>query len=65
MNEFFVLTHEYSDRSAVSVCGLTQDANMVQTWLMGSDENKAYKVPLNDVAHWMNGWPKIDTGEKK
>jgi hypothetical protein len=59
MNEVYVLTHEYSDKSSFSICGVTEDVNIARTWIQGGPENHIYKIPLNQILPThprSNGW---------
>lgn len=61
MTEVFVLTHEYSDRSSFTICGVTESRLVAHTWINGSYDTHAYKVPIDQImkAHpGSDGWPR-------
>jgi hypothetical protein len=62
----YVLIHEYSDRSAFKVCGVTEDRNMAKAWFhagtaMHSRETNVYEVPTVNVFD-TDGYKKWDVG---
>jgi hypothetical protein len=53
----YVLTHEYSDRSAFSICGVTENREIAEAWAHGNDENNIYPVPsMDETKNWMTGF---------
>lgn len=57
---WYVLTHEYSDKSAFHVCGLTDIPAVVDAWLSaGGGECHAYKVTPNIIASTREGFATI------
>jgi hypothetical protein len=53
----FVLTHEYSDRSAFSICGITDNHSIATTWFNANDENNVYEIPQQvPPTNWMDGY---------
>lgn len=52
----FVLTHEYSDKSGFTICGVTATYAVAAAWYNANDENNVYAVTLEENAvHWMKG----------
>jgi hypothetical protein len=65
----YVLTHEYPDRSAFSVCGATKVRQVAEAWYNSSDETNIY--PLDDehsAVRWMEGikgWRQLERQKEK
>ncbi len=60
--EVFVLTYEYSDKSAFYISGVTQNPLVMLAWIQGGDNTRAYKIPLDDIMPGhprSNGWPEF------
>lgn len=57
MQEVYVLTHEYSDRSRFQICGVTQSELVVQAWTGAGDNTYAYKITVDQImaAHPSSG----------
>lgn len=51
----YVLTHEYSDRSGFSICGITADYDVAIAWYRANDEANVYQIDYGQVNHWMSG----------
>ena len=66
----YVLTHEYFDRSAFTVCGVTEKHTFALAWSNANDENNVYAIEeLDKTRNWMQGfdsWKQSNksTGEK-
>jgi hypothetical protein len=44
---FYVLTHEYGDRSGFRIVGITPDVQAAHLWYVAADENHVYRVTPN------------------
>ena len=45
----FVLTQEYSDRSAFNICGVTQNMTVALAWVQSGDENHVYELAIDVI----------------
>ena len=53
----YVLTHEYSDKSGFSICGITENPKFAAAWADANDENNVYPIEeLDQTMHWMKGF---------
>jgi hypothetical protein len=58
---WYVLTHEYSDKSGFHVCGLTESPAVVDAWMSaGKGECKAYKVVPDVIAKAHEGYKELE-----
>jgi hypothetical protein len=46
---FFVLTHEYSDKSGFHICGVTKSFEVAVAWYRGNDENHIYGLESDEI----------------
>lgn len=54
--EVYILTHEYSDHSGFSICGMTESLQTAEAWFRASDETNVYPIdPKAEVLHYMEG----------
>lgn len=52
----YVLTHEYSDRSGFSICGVTEEIAVANAWYQANDETNVYEASVSTSPnHWMEG----------
>ena len=59
VTELYVLTYEYSDKSAFFISGVTQDKLVMLAWIHGGENTHAYIVPLDQILPGhprSNGW---------
>lgn len=53
----YILTHEYSDRSGFTICGVTELRKMAECWFNANDENNVYFIQDESIVkHWMEGY---------
>jgi hypothetical protein len=50
----YVLIHEYSDRSAFKVCGITEDRSVAKAWFHAgraadNRETSVYEIPMANI----------------
>jgi hypothetical protein len=46
----YVLTYEYTDKSAFYVCGVTLTKAVATAWLNAGDgQHKVYQMPVDDI----------------
>lgn len=58
---WFILTHEYSDKSSFHVCGLTENPAVVDAWKSaGGSDCKAYKIVPDVLADAAKGYAEIE-----
>jgi len=52
----YVLTHEYCDKSATHICGITDSTLVATAWYRANSENNVYALGLNaDPAEFDQG----------
>lgn len=66
-SEVYVLTHEYSDKSAFYICGVTVHLDLAMAWINGGDDTHAYKIPFNKTLPRhprSQGWPEFTAPDR-
>ena len=59
---YYLLAHEYDDKSAFNICGLTSRRDVANAWFNGSEENNIYNLHDGDcVSHFerIKGWKEL------
>lgn len=52
----YVLTFEYSDKSAFRVCGVTESHEVAEAWFRANDETNVYAIAKGDLTtRWIDG----------
>ena len=52
----FVLTHEYSDHSGFTICGVSANRDLATAWYRANDENNVYVFDEGEgVEFWSTG----------
>lgn len=51
----FVLTHEYFDKSAFRVCGVTLNYEVALAWFKANDENDVYDCEPGKIVSALEG----------
>jgi hypothetical protein len=44
-----VLTHEYSDKSGFSICGVTRNMAVAMAWCYGNFDNHVYALDMDVI----------------
>ena len=55
---YYILIHEYYDKSGFSIRGLTTNELVARAWDRGNTENHVYVGRVDDIGDRFTRWPK-------